>query len=66
MDVTVREVTSGVGGYANVSLNMQLELHISAIVVHLQLLWLRRQQWYWCETVGCCVLRFCFRWKVLL
>jgi len=39
MDVTLREVTSGVGGYANVSLNMQLELHISAIVVHVQLLW---------------------------
>jgi hypothetical protein len=38
MNVTLREVTSGAGGYPNASYNMQLELHISAIVVHVELL----------------------------
>jgi len=65
MNVPLREVTSGAGGYANVSLNMQLELHISAIVVRIQLLWYgyvdNNGMVYWCETepvVVCCVFVF--------
>jgi len=47
--VALREVTCGAGGYANVSLSIQLEAthqcHCCSRTV--VTVWLRRQQWYW-------------------